>query len=117
MTKNNKEEKRKHYLVYQIDDNLNNMIYIGVHQTQNVKDKYMGSGVSLRKAFKEYGIENFSKTVLYDFENKEEMLDKEQPTVVSIAVPTTKHKEVALACITRGININFCSILFNLIIV
>ena len=76
MTKNKKEDKRKHYLVYQIDDNLNKMIYIGVHTTSKIKDSYMGSGSALKKAFKEYGIENFSKSILYDFNNEYDMLDK-----------------------------------------
>lgn len=73
--------KRKHYLVYQIDDNLNKKIYIGVHVTQKVNDGYMGSGVALNKAIKEYGIENFSKTILYDFDDKEAMLNKEAELV------------------------------------
>lgn len=73
--------KQKHYLVYQITDNLNMKIYIGVHVTLNVNDGYMGSGVALQKAFKEFGIKNFSKTILYDFTNKEKMLNKEAELV------------------------------------
>lgn len=73
--------KRKHYLVYQINDNKNKKIYIGVHTTQNVNDGYMGSGVALQKAFKEHGIENFSKTILYDFDNIDEMIAMEAELV------------------------------------
>ena len=81
MTKNEKNEKRKHYLVYQIEDNLNKKIYIGVHSTLKINDGYMGSGTGLKKAISEYGIENFSKTIIYDFDNEEDMLDKEAEIV------------------------------------
>ncbi|MBS3169543.1 Gfo/Idh/MocA family oxidoreductase [Candidatus Woesearchaeota archaeon] len=37
--------------------------------------------------------------------NYSEMLDKEEVKAVSIAVPTSYHKEVALACIRRGIDV------------
>jgi len=34
-----------------------------------------------------------------------EMLDKESPDAVSIAVPTTLHYEIAKQCLTRGVNV------------
>ena len=39
------------------------------------------------------------------YKDYQEMLDKEQIDVVTIAVPTKFHKPVALACIEKGINI------------
>jgi len=35
---------KKHYLVYQITNLINYKIYIGVHQTYDINDCYMGSG-------------------------------------------------------------------------
>lgn len=74
-------EKKKYYIVYQITNKLNNKIYIGVHVTENIKDKYMGSGSNIKKAIKEFGIENFEKIILFNFDNKEDMLEKEKELV------------------------------------
>ena len=39
----NNEKKQRHYLVYQITNKLNNMIYIGIHVTNNINDSYRTS--------------------------------------------------------------------------
>lgn len=71
----------KKYVVYQIINKLNKMIYIGCHVTENANDSYKGSGTNIKKAIKEYGLENFEKIILFQFDNKEEMLAKEKELV------------------------------------
>lgn len=66
-----------HFLVYQITNNLNGKIYVGVHQTTNPNDGYMGSGTLIKQAIKRHGASNFTKTILYDFSSLQEMNDKE----------------------------------------
>lgn len=44
----------KKYTVYKILNVLNCKIYIGVHETYNINDKYMGSGYALKRAQKKY---------------------------------------------------------------
>ncbi len=71
-------EAKKYYLIYQIINKING---IGCHVTTNPKDRYMGSGTNLRKAIKQYKLENFEKIILYQFDNKIDMLNKEAELV------------------------------------
>lgn len=68
---------KKHYLVYQITNLINEKIYIGRHATVNLEDGYMGSGTLIIEAIQNYGIENFRKEILFDFDNPKEMIEKE----------------------------------------
>lgn len=69
------------YTIYQITNNVNGKIYIGKHQTKDLNDGYMGSGKRLRRAMSKYGIENFTKEILFQFDNEEEMNAKEAELV------------------------------------
>lgn len=57
------------------------MIYIGKHQTENLDDGYMGSGLRIQRAIKKYGVENFEKTILFECQSFEEMNAKEAEIV------------------------------------
>lgn len=70
-----------HYLIYKITNKINNKIYIGKHITKNINDNYMGSGKLLRYAFNKYGIENFSKEILFECNSLEELNEKEKEIV------------------------------------
>lgn len=71
----------KYYLIYQIRNKLNGMIYIGKHTTKRKNDSYMGSGLRIQYAIKKYGIENFEKTILFECASAEEMNAKEAEIV------------------------------------
>lgn len=74
-------EKRKYYIVYKITNKVNNKIYIGIHVTENINDKYFGSGTNIKKAIKEFGKENFEKIILSNYDNEEDMLNEERRIV------------------------------------
>jgi hypothetical protein len=71
----------KYYLIYQITNKTNGMIYIGCHVTDNPNDGYMGSGTQLNEAIKKEGKENFEKKILQYCDSEEEMLNKERALV------------------------------------
>ena len=48
---------QKYYYLYKITNLINNKFYIGVHETDNINDGYMGSGRAIRAAIEKYGKE------------------------------------------------------------
>jgi group I intron endonuclease len=69
------------YLIYKITNNLDGKIYIGSHRTKNINDGYMGSGKYLNRAYSKYGLDNFTKEILFAFDNAKDMYDKEAEIV------------------------------------
>ena len=73
--------KKKHYLVYKTTNLVNGKIYIGQHQTYDLNDGYIGSGIELQKAIEKFGRENFKREILFDFDNFTDMDNKERELV------------------------------------
>lgn len=70
-----------YHLIYCIANKMNGKIYIGKHTTKDPYDKYMGSGKLIIQAIKKYGIENFTKEILYCFTNEIDAFLKEEELV------------------------------------
>ena len=70
------------YTIYKITNKIDGKYYIGQHQTKNLNDGYMGSGILIQRAIKKYGAENFAKEVLFVFDNELEMNEKEKELVI-----------------------------------
>lgn len=70
-----------HYTIYQITNLVNGKIYIGKHVTNDPNDGYFGSGKLISSAIEKYGIDSFSKDILFVFDNEQEMNAKEAELV------------------------------------
>lgn len=53
------------------------MIYIGRHSTNKLEDGYLGSGKLITHAIREFGKENFTREILFIFDNVDLMIQKE----------------------------------------
>jgi group I intron endonuclease len=62
-------------VIYKITNKINGKIYIG-KSTKN-DDDYMGSGISILRAIKKYGIENFYKEIIEQCHNIDDLNEKE----------------------------------------
>lgn len=71
----------KIYTVYKTTNLENGHFYIGVHKTANPNDSYLGSGLVIKKAIKEYGRPCFVKEVLFVFDNAIDAYAKERELV------------------------------------
>ena len=69
------------HVIYKITNSVNGKFYIGKHSTLDINDSYMGSGVAIKKAIKKYGKENFTKEILFEFENETDCLIQEAAIV------------------------------------
>lgn len=83
------------YIVYQTVNKINNKIYIGVHGTEMDEfDGYIGNGVSIYRpstyahpktpfqyAIKKYGIKNFIRTTIKEFDNEQDAYNLEAQLV------------------------------------
>lgn len=74
------EDEKYHYL-YRITNRKNKKIYIGIHSTSDLNDGYMGSGKAIGQAMDIYGIEYFTKEILFFFNTRKELYDKEAEIV------------------------------------
>jgi hypothetical protein len=78
------------YTIYKTTNNINGKVYIGCHKTLTPNDGYLGSGTILKRAIKKYGRENFTKEILFVFDNSEEMFLKEGEIVDKVFIETEK---------------------------
>ena len=96
-----KIDNKFHY-VYKITNLQNNYYYFGVHNTANINDGYMGSGVLITRAQKKIGLSNFAKEFLKFFETTNEAFEYESQLVTKNIIDQPECYNLALGGI-KGI--------------
>jgi hypothetical protein len=73
----NIKKQFKYHTIYETTNVINGKKYIGAHSTNDLNDEYLGSGSLLKRAIKKYSKESFIKRILFVFDTREEMMEKE----------------------------------------
>lgn len=71
----------KYYYLYKVTDLITDDIYIGVHETENLDDGYLGSGKRITNSIRKYGKSRFDKEILEFFDNATDMYLREAEIV------------------------------------
>lgn len=77
----NKNIQKKYHYIYKTTSLVNGKFYVGMHSTNNLEDRYLGSGKSLRRAIRKYGESNFKLEILEFLSNREELAKREKELI------------------------------------
>lgn len=66
------------YFIYKTTNLINHKTYVGIHQTENIDDGYIGSGLTFLRAVKKYGKDNFKREIMEFCSSYGELLEKER---------------------------------------
>ena len=69
---------KHNYYVYITTNTINGKQYVGDHSTNDLNDKYLGSGTLIKKAISKYDLSNFKKEILEICESKKEAFNKQE---------------------------------------
>ncbi len=69
------------YFIYKTTNIINSKYYIGVHQTKNLDDGYLGSGKYLQNAIRKNGKDNFERIIFETFDSSDAMFLKEKSII------------------------------------
>jgi hypothetical protein len=70
------------FCVYKTTNLITGKHYIGDHVLYKNNDKYLGSGLYLKRAIKHYGKKNFKREILEYFETKKEAFDAQEKYII-----------------------------------
>ncbi|AUE22553.1 hypothetical protein Ah1_00012 [Aeromonas phage Ah1] len=83
--------EKKFNIVYCITNKIDGRKYIGVHSTNNIDDGYMGSGVEIKKDLKKLGKNNFTKEILFEYNNRDDMFKKENELITDEIIQSSRY--------------------------
>lgn len=87
---------KKYFLIYKTTNQINQKFYIGKHETTDLNDGYLGSGIAITAAIKKYGKINFKREILHVFDNKKLMESKEKELLSDTVLQNPQCYNIAL---------------------
>lgn len=81
MNKQNRADQRKYHYIYKTTNMINQKYYVGMHSTNNLADKYIGSGTRLWRSIQHYGRENFKVEILEFLPDRKSLKEREAEIV------------------------------------
>jgi hypothetical protein len=91
------------YYIFETTNTITNEKYRGTHYSITPTDKYLGASIALQKAIKEYGRENFKRTILEYCLDRKELSERESIYITDewIAREDTYNKKRIGVCIEK----------------
>ena len=86
----------KYYFTYKTTNKINGNVYYGKHETYDVDDGYLGSGIRLSRSIKKHGKENFRREILSFYDSKEKMNRAEEALVTEDVIKSGNTYNIAL---------------------
>lgn len=83
------------YIIYETTNLINDKKYIGKHQTTDINDGYLGSGLALKNAINKYGKDNFERKTLFVCDSVDEMNDKEIEFITSDIINSNQYYNIS----------------------
>ena len=74
-------KQKKYHFIYKTTNLINDKFYIGMHSTNNLNDKYIGSGKRLWYSINKYGKDNFKFEILEFFPNRKQLREREKEII------------------------------------
>lgn len=77
-----KHEISTYFYIYKTTNNITGEYYVGKYKTTYLHDGFMGEGDYMQSAVDKYGIENFSKELIYSAKTEGGRWSEEKESVV-----------------------------------
>jgi hypothetical protein len=73
--------RRKHHIIYKTTCLVTGRYYVGMHSTDDLNDKYLGSGLRLQRSIKKYGADQHTREILEDLATREAASEREKELI------------------------------------
>ena len=73
--------RRKYHIIYRTTCTMTNRYYIGMHSTDDLADRYLGSGIRLRRSVEKYGATNHTREILEILSTRDEASEREKQII------------------------------------